>query len=134
MSVFERIDINTKRKIPLQIQIILLIALLFGFYLRGCWKKNQESIVTITETEIVTYTPGNIDVKFRIINPNPVTLKKPVMIKVYAKDGFQVASKLSMVEITGKSDRKYLKVLTKFDRPLNDDLELDYATVEIYNP
>lgn len=131
MPVFERIDIKKRRPIPPLIQIILLVAIVFGIYLRSCWKKHQAASIQIQNVEIADYTPGNIDVTFTINNPHDVALKKALIIKIYDEDDYEVASKLVKVEIAPQSNKKYLKVLTKFNRSLLDR-KLSHATVEIY--
>ncbi len=119
---------------PPFIMIILLVALLFGLYLKSCWKKQQDDILKITNIEIAEYTPGNIDIKFNIINVHDIALSKIILITVYDSEGFELASKLSKIEITARSNKRYLKVLTKFERPVNDNNKPDFVTVEIHKP
>jgi len=132
MPIFERSDIRKKKRIPPYIQIILAVAVICGIYMRSCWKKNQANVIQIKNIEITDYTPGNIDIRFNIINLNNVSLTKDLIIKVYDQDDFIFASKLTRVKIAPKSNKRYLKVLTKFNRPMTIETRLTHATVEIH--
>jgi hypothetical protein len=134
MPAFERIDINKKRRTPPIIIIVLFIAVLFGTYIRSCWKKQQDDILQITNIEISEYTPGNIDIRFKVKNLHDVELDKAILIKVYDIEGFELASKLTNINIAPQSNKTYLKVLTKFNRPINENNKPEIATVEIYKP
>ena len=134
MSAFERIDINKRRSIPNWIKLVLLVTVIFGITLRNCWKKSQTSDISITDIEISDYTIASIDVNFVITNPNDVKLTKKIIIKAYLASGEELASRLTSIEVSPKSKKRYLKILTKLQKPLNDINEISRVTVEVYNP
>ncbi len=134
MSAFERIDINKRRSIPNWIKLVLLVTVIFGITLRNCWKKSQTSDISITDIEISDYTIASIDVNFVITNPNDVELTKKIIIKAYSASGAELASRLTSIEVSPKSKKRYLKILTKLQKPLNDINEISRVTVEVYNP
>ena len=134
MSAFERIDINKRRSIPNWIKLVLLVTVIFGITLRNCWKKSQTSDISITDIEISDYTIASIDVNFVITNPNDVELTKKIIIKAYLASGEELASRLTSIEVSPKSKKRYLKILTKLQKPLNDINEISRVTVEVYNP
>ena len=112
MSAFERIDINKRRSIPNWIKLVLLVTVIFGITLRNCWKKSQTSDISITDIEISDYTIASIDVNFVITNPNDVELTKKIIIKAYSASGAELASRLTSIEVSPKSKKRYLKILT----------------------
>jgi hypothetical protein len=134
MSAFERIDINKRRTIPNWIKLVLLVTVIFGITLRNCWKKSQTSDISITDIEISDYTIASIDVNFVITNPNDVELTKKIIIKAYLASGEELASRLTSIKVSPKSKKRYLKILTKLQKPLNDINEISLVTVEVYNP
>ena len=134
MSAFERIDINKRRSIPNWIKLVLLVTVIFGITLRNCWKKSQTSDISITDIEISDYTIASIDVNFVITNPNDVELTKKIIIKAYLASGEELASRLTSIKVSPKSKKRYLKILTKLQKPLNDINEISLVTVEVYNP
>ncbi len=134
MSAFERIDINKRRSIPNWIKLVLLVTVIFGITLRNCWKKSQTSDISITDIEISDYTIASIDVNFVITNSNDVELTKKIIIKAYLASGEELASRLTSIKVSPKSKKRYLKILTKLQKPLNDINEISLVTVEVYNP
>jgi hypothetical protein len=134
MKSVDRIDINKRRPIPNWIKLVLLIMVIFGISLRNCWKKSHVNAVNISDIEIADYTISTIDIKFTVENPNQVDLKKPIIIRVMLKSGAELTSKLTSIEFPAQSKKRYLKVLTKFTRPLTDLSDIGNVTVEVYNP
>ncbi|RLD55253.1 MAG: hypothetical protein DRJ01_16895 [Bacteroidetes bacterium] len=134
MPIFERIDINKKRPIPVTIKLILLLAVIFGIYLRSCWKKNQEKQITISNIEISNITSANIDVRFNITNNTKMDLIKSLIIKIYSNTNQEIASKITRVKIPALSKRRYLKVIHKFNRPIKENETGLKSTVNIYIP
>jgi len=134
MKSVDRIDINKRRPIPVWVKLLLLIMVIFGVSLRNCWKKTQASNIIISDIEISDFTISTIDIKFTVENPNPVDLKKSIMIKVILDSGEELASKLTAIDFPKQSRKRYLKVLTNFIQPLDDLTKIDRTIVEVYNP
>ena len=132
MSAIDRIDIKKRRPIPPYIKFVLLIAVIAGVWIKSCSQKSQAEIIIISIVEITEVTSGNIDVRFTVSNSSTVDFTKKVHIKVYLKNGDLLADKISKIEIPARTEKKYLKVLQKYNIPLKDPDEVEYATVEIY--
>ncbi len=119
MANFERMDIKKRWPVPNWIKLVLLGMMIFGFYLRSCWKEVQTNQVQISNIEAVDFTNASIDVQFTIANPNGVDLKKSILIKVILNSDAELASRLTSIEIPAKSKKNYLKILNRFAKPLN---------------
>ncbi len=132
MSSIERIDINKRWPIPPAIKFILLIAVILGLIARSCWMKNPGRNLQISEIEITEVTNVSADVKFTVANRAEIPLKKSVLIKVFLPTGELLASKISWIEIPAKSRKRYLKVLQKFNYPIDNPNEIVDVTVEWY--
>lgn len=134
MSVFERMEMKKKRPIPNYAILVLLLMMVFGIYLRNCWKEKQTSQIEISDIEIVDHTNASIDIQFSANNSYNIQLKKTIIIKVILTSGADLASRLTYIEVPPKSNKKYLKILNRFAKPLNSLDEIEKVTVEIYNP
>jgi hypothetical protein len=110
----------------------LMIAVIMGITMRSCYVKNQGKSFVISEVTLQEKTRVSADVAFTITNTARVTQKKSVLIQVYDTNGDLLASKLSQVEVPGNSEKRFLKVLQKFKRPVRDASEIELATVDIY--
>ncbi len=132
MRSIERIDINKKRATPTYIKLILLVAVIFGITLRNCWKKNETGSLLISDIELTEITSGNVDVKFTVANNSKVTLKKPILIRVFTNSGEELSSKITQIEIEARTSKRFLKVLQKFNIPLENTADVSHAEVEIY--
>ena len=132
MSSFERIDIKKRWPIPPAIKLILLVAVILGLVVRNCWMKDPGRNLQISEIEITEVTKVSADVKFTVANRAKITLKKSVMIKIFSPSGDLIASKIAWIEIPAKSRKRYLKVLQKFNFPIENPDAIVDATVEFY--
>ena len=120
MRSIDRIDMNKKRPIPTYIKLILLVAVIFGISLRSCWKKSETKSLNISEIKITEISSGNVDVKFTVTNNSKVTLKKPILIRVFTNSGEELTSKITQIEIESRTSKRFLKVLQKFNIPLKN--------------
>ena len=99
-----------------------MLLVIFGFIMHNCWKKTQGKSLPISDIEITELTRVSADVAFVVINPHNLELKKAVLIKIFTKSGELIASKISSITMPAKTKKRYLKVLQKFNFPL-DNLE-----------
>lgn len=134
MKSVQRIDINKKRPIPHWIKFVLLIMVVFGISLRNCWKKSNPSSVLISDIQVTAFTISTIDVKFTVENPHNIALQKAILIKALDNSGSELASKLTAIEFPPESKKRYLKVLTQLQKPLNQLSDIAEVSVEVYNP
>ena len=132
MSAFERIDIKKRRTIPPAVKLILLVAVIFGFMLHNCWKKSQGRNLQISEIEITELTRVSADVAFVVSSRANIELKKSVLIEIYIKSGELIASKISRITIPPKTKKRYLKILQKFNFPLDNPEDIDEIYITWY--
>ncbi|NQV17135.1 MAG: hypothetical protein HQ534_01125 [Armatimonadetes bacterium] len=132
MSSFERIDIKKRWPIPPALKLILLVAVILGLVGRKCWMKNPGRNLQISEIEITEVTKVSADVKFTVANRAKISLKKSVLIKIFSPSGELIASKIAWIEIPAKSRKRYLKVLQKFNFPIDNPDEIVDVTVDFY--
>jgi hypothetical protein len=134
MAIVDRIDINKKRPAPPWIKMILLIAVLFGIYVRGCWIKNQSAQIFISDVFIQEFTTASIDVAFTIENKTGMKLNKNIIIKVNSDSGEEISSRITSVTLVPYSKKKHIKVLQKLNRPIREQADVAKVTVELFIP
>lgn len=134
MAVFERMELKKRRPVPNWIKLVLLVMVLFGIYIRSCWKEKQVDQIQISNIEIGDFTNSTIDIHFSALNSYNVDLTKPIIIKVFLDQEVELASRLTSIDIPANSNKNYLKVLNRFIKPLNNLDEIKEVTVEVYNP
>ncbi|MCK4312008.1 MAG: hypothetical protein KAW88_04665 [Candidatus Cloacimonetes bacterium] len=132
MPAFERIDIKKRRTIPPAVKLILLVAVIIGFMMHNCWKKSQGRNLQISEIEITELTRVSADVAFVVSSRASIELKKSVLIEIYTKSGELIASKISRITIPPKTRKRYLKVLQKFNFPLDNPEDIDEISITWY--
>lgn len=133
MKSVDRIDIKKKWPIPPSVKLILMLAVILGLFGRSCWLKNQAANIKISNIEIVDASKVTADVVFNVANRASVPLKKAFLIKIYDKKDQLVASKITQIELQPKSNKRYLKVLQKFNVPLMNGIDdVKEVTVEVY--
>jgi hypothetical protein len=134
MKNIDRIDINKKRPVPANIKLIILLAVIFGFWMRSCWMKQQAYTLRIYNIQAVDMTSGSIDIKFEVRNPNDSEISKNILIKAYTADERLIASRITEIVALPKSTQTHLKMLNTLDIPIRDLSDIATVTVEIYNP
>ncbi|MCD4818335.1 MAG: hypothetical protein K8S23_06555 [Candidatus Cloacimonetes bacterium] len=134
MKSVDRIDMNKRRAIPAGAKLFLLVAVIFGITLKNCWRKNQDTKIVISNIHVQEFTSVSIDVAFTIENKTSMELEKNILIRVFAPDKKEIASRIAKISILPNSKQKYLKVLQKLNRPIKDENTIANITVELYNP
>ena len=133
MKSVDRIDIKKKWPIPPAVKMILMLAVILGLIGRSCWLKTKDTNIQITNIEVVEATKVSADVKFNVANRATIALNKSFLIKIIDNDDQLVASKITQIELPPKSNKRYLKVLQKFNVPLMNGVEdIKEVTVEVY--
>ncbi len=132
MAVDRRIDIKRKWPIPANIKMILMLLVIFGLLLSKCWHDNKASNILITEIKINNVTKVSAEVSFVVANRASVELTKTLKIGIYTKSGELIADKLTNVTIPKKSHKNFLKILQKFNFPLEDSTQIGEIIVEVY--
>jgi uncharacterized protein YyaL (SSP411 family) len=132
MKSVERIDIKKRWPIPHYAKFLLMIAVILGFLAHSCWKKNVGANIQITEVEVLQATMTSADISFYVANRADIALKKSLLIKLINVNNELVASKITQIEIPPKTKKKYLKVLQKFEIPLNGFEDIGDVTIEVY--
>jgi len=133
MKSVDRIDIKKKWPIPPALKMILLLAVVLGILGRTCWMKSKDSNIQISNIEVIEATKVSADIKFNIANRANISLKKSFLIQIISKDDQLVASKITQIELPPKSNKRYLKVLQKFNIPLmNEKNDIKEVKIEVY--
>jgi len=130
-----RIDINKKYPVSSSVKMIILLAAIFGFTLRGCWIKSQKKNIVFSNVKISGFSSANIDVEFDVTNKINAEYKKAVLIKVMSKNGVEIASKITKIYVRPlQKKRGYLVELTKIKTPIKSIDEVGFVSVKLYNP
>ncbi len=132
MKSVERIDIKKRWPIPSYVKFVLMLAVIAGFWGHSCWKKNVGTNIQISEIEVMQATMTSADISFYVASRADIPLKKSLLIKLTNVNDELVASKITQIEIPPKTRKKYLKVLQKFERPLNGFEDIGEVTIEVY--
>ena len=132
MAVIDRIDINKKRSVPAWTKMILLLLVVFGIYMRSCWNKQQKELILIQNPMVDSFNSASVDVVFDVINRTSRAMEKKILIRVYSEEGEEIASKITLIKIQPSSNKRFLKVLQKINRPIRDESDVAKATVELY--
>jgi hypothetical protein len=133
MKSVDRIDIKKKWPIPAAVKMILMLAVIFGIVGRSCWMKNKSANLQISNIEVVGATRVSADIKFNIASRADIMLTKSFLIKIISHDDQLIASKITQLELPPKSNKRYLKVLQKFNIPLLNGIEdIKEVIIEVY--
>ncbi len=132
MKSVDRIDINTKRTIPPAAKLILMLAVIMGLLLHTCWKKTQGENLQISDIQLSNITRVSLDISFTIASRASVELEKSFMIEIYTTSGELLANKLTHITIPPKTRKRYIKVLQKFNMPLNDADDIGDFKIYVY--
>ncbi len=132
MKSVDRIDINTKRTIPPAAKLILMLAVIMGLLLHTCWKKTQGDNLQISDIQLSNITRVSLDISFTIASRASVELEKSFMIEIYTISGELLASKLTHIIIPPKTRKRYIKVMQKFNMPLNDADDIGDFKIYVY--
>ena len=132
MRSIDRIDIKKRWPIPATVKLLLMLLVIMGFIMHNCWKKTHGKSLPISDIEITELTRVSADVAFVVVNPHNLELKKAVLIKIFTNSGELIASKISSITMPAKTKKRYLKVLQKFNFPVDDPEIVGDVTIEWY--
>jgi len=132
MRSVDRIDIKKKRPIPASAKLVLMLAVIFGLVMHTCWKKNQDKNIQISDIQISNITRMSLDISFTIASRASVELEKAFMIEVYTSSGELLTSKLTSINVAPKTRKRYIKVLQKFNIPLEDPDDIGDFRIYVY--
>ncbi len=134
MPVVQSPRIPRKFPVPVWMKLVLLLAVVLGLVIRSYLHKNDIKNIQISNVMISDYTKISADVTFEVENLARYAYKdQAIMIKIFTHNGEEIASRLAAVDIQPKKKQRFLKVLDKFERPLQDD-EVPVAEVTLYKP
>jgi hypothetical protein len=132
MKSVDRIDINKKRTIPPVAKLIMMLAVIVGLVLHTCWKKTLGDNLQISDIQLSNITRISLDVSFTIASRASVELEKSFMIEIYTTSGELLASKLTHITIPPKTRKRYIKVLQKFNMPLESPDDIGDFKIYVY--
>lgn len=134
MQNVDRIDINRKWPVPSWVPMMLLLAAISGFLISRCGHSARDKYIVFFNVEIQEITTANIDITFEAYNRSKVDLNEEgVLIRVYDKTGEEVASKITTIDLASGENKRFLKMLTKFTKPVKNPDEIVEVTVELYH-
>ena len=132
MRSVDRIDINKKRAIPQASKLILMLAVIMGLVLHTCWKKTQGNNLQISDIQLSNITRISLDISFTIASRASIELEKSFMIEIYTTSGELLANKLTRLTIPPKTRKRYIKVLQKFNMPLESPDDIGDFKIYVY--
>ncbi|MCD6177609.1 MAG: hypothetical protein J7K29_07210 [Candidatus Cloacimonetes bacterium] len=132
MESVDRIDINKKRAIPPLAKLIMMLAVILGLVLHTCWKKTQGDNLQISDIQLSNITRISLDISFTIASRADIELEKSFMIEIYTTSGDLLANKLTRLTIPPKTRKRYIKVLQKFNMPLESPDDIGDFKIYVY--
>ena len=132
MRTVDRIDINKKRTIPPVTKLIMMLAVIMGLVLHTCWKKTQGDNLQISDIQLSNITRVSLDISFTIASRASIKLEKSFMIEIYTISGELLASKLTHITVPPKTRKRYIKVLQKFNMPLESPDDIGDFKIYVY--
>lgn len=132
MRSVDRIDIKKRRPIPASVKLIMLLAVIMGFVLHTCWQKTKGDNLQISDIQISNITRVSLDISFTIASRASIELEKSFMIEVYKQNGELLTSRLTQLTIPPKTRKRYIKVLQKFNMPLENPDDIGDFKIYVY--
>jgi len=132
MKSVDRIDIKKRRPISPTAKLILMLAVILGLVLHTCWKKTQGNNLQISDIQLSNITRISLDISFTLASRASIELDKTFMIEVYTTDGELLTSRLTHLTIPPKTRKRYIKVLQKFNMPLESPDDIGDFKIYVY--
>ncbi len=132
MESVDRIDIKKRRPIPASAKLILMMVVIMGLVLHTCWQKTKGDNMKISDIQISDITRVSLDISFTIASRASIELEKSFMIEVYTSSGELLTSRLTRLKIPPKTRKRYIKVLQKFNMPLDDPDDIGDFKIYVY--
>ena len=132
MESVDRIDIKKRRPIPASAKLILMMVVILGLVLHTCWQKTKGDNLQISDIQISNITRVSLDISFTIASRASIELEKSFMIEVYTTNGELLSSRLTQLSIPPKTRKRYIKVLQKFNMPLDDPDDIGDFKIYVY--
>lgn len=122
-----------KYNAPPMLKFILLLAVVFGFYLRNCSMKSKDKYIKFSNITYQKIDLSSLYVSFEMMNNSNRTGLEKVWIGVYDKDDVLIASKLTDVKLQKFKKIKFVRSVEKFSRPIQKNETLDIK-IEVFKP
>jgi len=132
MRSVDRIDIKKRRPIPAAAKMILMLAVIMGLVLHTCWQKTKGDNLQISDIQISNITRVSLDISFAVASRASIEMEKSFMIEVYLQNGKLLTSRLTHLKIPPKTRKRYIKVLQKFNMPLDDPDDIGDFKIYVY--
>ncbi len=134
MSPFEAINFPKKYPVSASVKIVVLLLIIFGIWLRGCYYRQLPKEMIISEVSISNLTTQSVDVNFTLENRKGVNMDQNLFIQIFTTENYMIASKIVKVTVPAGKKLGYVKILDNLNRPLNKGESIQKATVELYHP
>ena len=132
MAVFDGQSTSKRRVIPNSIKMLLLLAVLLGFYIKKCYNDYQKESLVFHSVKVEEHSDRYADVSFFVKNESSYDHEVPIYIALVTEKGKEIASRITKrYKFKGGSDIK--KVLRlQFQVRLTEDEKLAEPIVKVY--
>jgi hypothetical protein len=134
VSPFERDNSPKKYPVPVIVKFIVLILVIFGIWIRGCYYRQLPKQMIVSEVFLSNITPQSVDVNFTLENRKGINMDQNLFVQLYTSENYVIASKIVKVTVPANKKLEYVKILNDMNRPLHKGETIQKATVELYSP
>lgn len=99
MSPFEAINFPKKYPVSASVKIVVLLLIIFGIWLRGCYYRQLPKEMIISEVSISNLTTQSVDVNFTLENRKGVNMDQNLFIQIFTTENYMIASKIVKVTV-----------------------------------
>jgi len=122
-----------KPQTPPLLKLILLFAVIFGFYLRNYSIKSKDKYIKFTNISYQIIDLSSIYISFDMSNNSNRTGLEKIIIKIFDKNNVLLASKLTDIHLSKFKKTKYNKQINKFSRPIDKNEKL-IVNIQVFKP
>ncbi len=132
MAVFGGQKNSERRGIPNGIKMLLLVAILLGFYIKKCYNDYQKESLVFHDIKIEEQSDRYADISFYVKNESSVDHDVPIYVALFTEDGKEIASRITKrFKFKGGEDVK--KVLRlQYQVRLLDTEKLADPVIKVY--
>jgi hypothetical protein len=132
MALIEKPDFNSRKSIPVNMKLILLIAVIIGIWGRSCWRANERNNILFDDITLTEITSVSVEFSFIVDNQTFQSGEKPILIKILTNLDKPLATKITSVKVESNKKQKHYMIIDKFDRPLGKEESITNVSIELY--
>ncbi len=132
MAVFGGQKTSERRVVPNGIKMLLLVAILLGFYIKKCYNDYQKESLVFHDVKIEEQSDRYADISFYVKNASSYDHEVPIYIALVTESGKEVASRITKrFKFKGGSDiRKVMRL--QFQLRMHETEKLAEPIVKVY--